>query len=111
MNIDILKAQKSDLAAILQLQKNCYLSEAAIYNDYEIRPLIQSLESLEDEYKKSIILKSVINGEIAGSIRGYEAEGTAYIGKLIVRSDYQNKGIGRKLMDVIETSFKDCKRI
>ncbi|PXY45042.1 GNAT family N-acetyltransferase [Flavobacterium hydrophilum] len=110
MQINILKAQKNDLVTILQLQKDCYLSEAEIYNDYEIQPLTQDLESLEKEFENSIILKSVINGEIAGSIRGYEAEGTAYIGKLIVRSDHQNKGIGRKLMVAIETSFKDCNR-
>ena len=111
MQINILKAQKSDLVTILQLQKDCYLSEAETYNDYEIQPLTQDLESLEREFENSIILKSVINGEIVGSIRGYAADGTAYIGKLIVRSDHQNKGIGRQLMDAIELSFTDCNRI
>lgn len=110
MQIDILQAQQNDLAAILQLQKDCYLSEAEIYNDYEIPPLTQSLESLEYEFENSIILKSVINGEIVGSIRGYEEDGTSYIGKLIVRNDHQNKGIGRLLMDAIEMSFKNCNR-
>lgn len=111
MQINILKAQKTDLASILQLQKDCYLSEAEIYNDYEIQPLTQDLQSLEKEFENSIILKSVINGEIVGSIRGYAANGTGYIGKLIVRSDHQNKGIGRLLMNAIELSFTDCKRI
>lgn len=111
MQINILKAQKSDLVTILQLQKDCYLSEAEIYNDYEIQPLTQDLESLEKEFENSIILKSVINGEIVGSIRGYIANETAYIGKLIVRNDHQNKGIGRLLMESIELSFTDCKRI
>ncbi len=77
MNIDILQAQKKDLAAILQLQKDCYLSEAEIYNDFQIQPLTQDLESLDKEFENSIILKSVINGEIVGSIRGSEADGTA----------------------------------
>lgn len=111
MHIDILKAEQNDLAAILQLQKNCYLSEAEIYNDYEIPPLTQSLESLEKEFENSMILKSVINGEIVGSIRGYVSDDTAYIGKLIVRTDCQNIGIGRQLMNGIEMSFTDCKRI
>ena len=110
MNIDILIAQQNDLPVILQLQKDCYLSEAEIYNDFQIPPLTQSLESLEDEFKNSIILKAEVNGEIIASIRGYAVDETAYIGKLIVRNDYQNKGIGRKLMEAIETSFKDCNR-
>lgn len=111
MQINILKAQKSDLPTILQLQKDCYLSEAEIYKDFQIQPLTQDLESLEKEFENSIILKSVMNGEIVGSIRGYVSDDTAYIGKLIVRSDHQNKGIGRQLMDAIELSFADCKRI
>ncbi len=111
MQINILKAQQSDLPTILQLQKDCYLSEAEIYNDFQIQPLTQDLESLEKEFEKSMILKSVMNGEIVGSIRGYVSDDTAYIGKLIVRSDHQDKGIGRQLMDAIELSFTDCKRI
>lgn len=106
MNIDILQAQQSDLPAILQLQKDCYLSEAEIYNDFKIPPLTQSLESLEDVFKNSIILKVETDGEIIASIRGYAVDRTAYIGKLIVKNDQQNKGIGRLLMDAIETSFK-----
>ena len=110
MHIQIQLAQQNDLETILQLQKDCYMSEAMIYNDYEIQPLKQDLESLTKEFKSSAILKGEINGEIVGSIRGYADNGTAYIGKLIVKSDYQNKGIGKMLMDSIEQNFNYCNR-
>jgi ribosomal protein S18 acetylase RimI-like enzyme len=45
-----------------------------------------------------------------GSIRGYADNGTAYIRKLIVKSNYQNKGIGKMLMDSIEQNFDYCNR-
>ena len=35
MHIQIQLAQQNDLEAILQLQKDCYISEAMIYNDYD----------------------------------------------------------------------------
>jgi GNAT superfamily N-acetyltransferase len=110
MQIDILKANQNDLETILQLQKDCYLSEAEIYNDYNIPPLQQDLKSLENEFKNTTILKAVINGEIVGSVRGFVENETAYIGKLIVKKDFQNKGIGRLLLDSIESFFKDCNR-
>jgi ribosomal protein S18 acetylase RimI-like enzyme len=110
MQIDILKANQNDLQTILQLQKDSYMSEAEIYNDYCIPPLQQDLKSFENEFKNTTILKSVINGEIVGSVRGFVENGTSYIGKLIVKSDFQNKGIGRLLLDSIESTFKDCTR-
>ena len=110
MEISILQANQNDLEAILQLQKDCYMTEAEIYNDYNIQPLQQDLKSLENEFKSAIILKGVINGEIVGSVRGFADNETSYIGKLIVKSDFQNKGIGRMLLDSIELTFKDCNR-
>jgi len=110
MQIDILKASKSDLEAILQLQKECYMSEAEIYNDYNILPLQQDLKSLENEFENYTILKCIINGEIVGSVRGFVEDETSYIGRLIVKNDFQNKGIGRQLLDSIESTFKDCNR-
>jgi GNAT superfamily N-acetyltransferase len=110
MQIDIVRARQNDLEAILQLQKDCYLSEAEIYNDYSIQPLLQDIESLGNEFKDTTILKGVIHGEIVGSVRGFAENETSYIGKLIVKKNFQNKGIGRLLLDSVESTFKDVNR-
>jgi ribosomal protein S18 acetylase RimI-like enzyme len=110
MQIEILRASQNDLETILQLQKDCYNSEAEIYNNYSIQPLQQDLKSLENEFKNTTILKGTIHGEIVGSVRGFAENGTSYIGKLIVKKDFQNKGIGRMLLDSIESIFKGCNR-
>jgi GNAT superfamily N-acetyltransferase len=110
MKIDILKVHRNDLETILQLQKDCYLAEAEIYNDYTNQPLQQDLKSLENEFENTTILNAVIDGEIVGSIRGFVDDKTTYIGKLIVNKDFQNKGIGRMLLDSMESTFIDCKR-
>lgn len=99
-------ALKCDLDEILELQKLAYKSEAEIYNDFTIPPLTQTLEDLEQEAKESIILKVVEDGRIAGSVRAFKKDGTCYIGRLIVHPEYQNKGIGRKLMASVEKCFK-----
>ena len=42
---------------------------------------------------------------IIGSVRAYEKDGTAYIGKLMVHPDHRRKGFGRSLLTEIEKYF------
>ena len=105
--MEIIKADFKDLPKILDLQKLAYLSEAKIHNNYSIQPLMQTLDELEMEFGKNIILKIMDgeNNEIIGSIRAYEENNRVYIGKLMVHPDHQNKGIGKYLLKTIETLF------
>lgn len=105
MEIKIFEADKTDLETILELQKECYLSEAELHDDFDIPPLKQDIESITDEYNKGVILKAVIDNTIIGSVRGYFLNGSSYIGKLIVKNGFQNKGIGKLLMNSIESKF------
>jgi GNAT superfamily N-acetyltransferase/NAD-dependent dihydropyrimidine dehydrogenase PreA subunit len=102
-------AAKGDLDEILNLQKLAYQSEAAIYNDFAISPLTQTLEELLEEAKRLIILKVIEDRKIVGSVRAFEKDGTCYIGRLIVHHDYQNRGIGKKLMNAVEKCFEGCR--
>ena len=101
----IIKAIKADAQEILDLQKLAYLSEAEIYNDFSIQPLRQSLDEIESEIESHCVLKYVENGKIIGSVRAHISKGTCYINKLIVHPDFQNKGIGTKLLKEIENEF------
>jgi len=84
------------------------LSEAKLVNNYSIQPLTQTLQELEKEFEKSIILKLADdNNEIIGSVRAYEENGRVYVGKLMVHPDHQNKGFGTKLLIAIETFYED----
>jgi len=98
-------AAKGDLEEIMALQKLAYKSEAQIYNNFAIPPLVQTLQSLEEEAAGSIVLKVVENRQITGSVRAYVKDGTCHIGKLIVHPDYQNKGLGKKLLQAVEKCF------
>ena len=110
MEINIIEADKSDLETILELQKECYLSEAELHDDFDIPPLKQDMVSILNEYNKGIFLKAVNDSTIIGSVRGYSLNETCYIGKLIVKNGFQNNGIGKLLMISIENKFGHCKR-
>ncbi len=102
----ISKALIDDAREILQLQKLAYQIEAKRYNDYNISPLKQTLEEIMEQFKSYIFLKAVSDGEIIGTVRAHEDKDTCYVGKLAVRPDMQNRGIGTALMQEIEKCYK-----
>ncbi len=108
MQIEV--AGVGDAGEILDLQKLAYQSEAAIYGDFAIPPLVQSLEDMEADFRKEVFLKATVDGRIVGSVRGHMQEGTCHIGRLIVRPEFQNRGVGTSLMRAIEVHFTDARR-
>jgi len=100
----------ADAAAILDLQRLAYQSEAALNNDYTIPPLTQTLAELEADFQRQVYLKATLDGTIVGAVRGYEQDGTCYIGRLIVHPACQNRGIGTELLRAIEAHFNTVRR-
>jgi ribosomal protein S18 acetylase RimI-like enzyme len=105
----IQKAEMDDLEEILALQKLAYQSEAELNHDFTIPPLTQTLDEVRAEFGQALFLKVMQDERIIGSVRAYEKDGTVYIGRLIVHPEYQNRGIGSRLMHAIENSF-NCRR-
>ena len=101
----ILQATIKDAKEILKLQKLAYISEAKLFDNMKIQPLTETLEELEEEFNKGLVLKMDVAGMIAGSIRAYESNGTVYIRKLMVHPDYQRMGFGTRLLLEIEKYY------
>jgi len=110
--MNIRKATKADLPIILALQKEAFLSEALFYNDFNIQPLQQTIDEVEQEFREKEILVTINSeGTIIGSVRFCQKDSIGYIGKLIVSPMHQNKGIGRALMSEAEIRLKNVTRI
>jgi ribosomal protein S18 acetylase RimI-like enzyme len=99
-----------DAQEILDLQKLAYQSEAALHNDYTLRPLTQTLAEIEGDFGRQVLLKATVDGRIIGSVRAFMRDGTCFIGRLIVHPDFQNQGIGTRLMQEIEAYFGQAQR-
>jgi GNAT superfamily N-acetyltransferase len=108
--LEITLANIQYAAQILSLQKLAYQSEAAIYQDYSIPPLTQTIEEIKGEFDSQVFLKAVHEKDIIGSVRAYSDGYSCFIGRLIVHPKWQGKGIGTKLMITIETYFSNVQR-
>jgi GNAT superfamily N-acetyltransferase len=103
--IEIVRAKLEDAAEILALQKLAYQSEAAIHNNYEIPPLTQTLPEMEEDLRNKVVLVAVRDGRIIGSVRACQEGDTCSVGRLIVHPEFQNRGLGTRLMGEIEAAF------
>jgi GNAT superfamily N-acetyltransferase len=108
--LQIETANVNDAGEILLLQNEAFQSEAKAYNDFEIPPLIETLDGLKQLFKNHIFLKATVDGKIVGSVRASLNSGTCHIGRLVVNPKFQNQGIGSKLLAEIERKCCVCKR-
>jgi GNAT superfamily N-acetyltransferase len=65
---------------------------------------------MKEDFQMKTIFKATLNDKIVGSVRGFEEKGIYYVKRLMVHPDYQNKGIGKKLMIDLEQYFPSCDR-
>ena len=115
-------ARPADAAEILALQKLAYHGEAAIYDEFGIPPLTQTLDGMRADLERQTCLIAAVDdrrggrmvnrpcGCIVGSVRAHLDEGTCYVGRLTVHPDLQNRGIGTSLMVEIERLFRHAAR-
>lgn len=103
--MEILDATAADAAEIIRLQRLAYLSEAAIYDDYSILPLTQTIEELAAEFGHKTFLKAVKNGRLIGSVNGCLQGDSCLIGRLMVHPEFQGWGVGARLMRAVEGRF------
>lgn len=103
--MELTEVHDSEITEVLELQYLCYRSEAELYNDFNIPPLLQSLDELRDEVKNGLCLVAKTASRVTGSVRAYVEGDICKIGKLIVHPDHQRQGIGTQLLLEIEQRF------
>ncbi|MCS0601869.1 GNAT family N-acetyltransferase [Streptomyces sp. LP11] len=108
MSVTISVATEQDAEQIFRLQYLCFQSEAALYGNYRIDPLVQSLDSVREEVVSDCVFVARLGDEVVGSVRGKLGEdGAAAIGKLCVHPRLQGHGIGARLLRAAEATLAE----
>ncbi|MEN6493726.1 MAG: GNAT family N-acetyltransferase [Thermoguttaceae bacterium] len=110
MPIEIQPATVADAETILALQKLAYQSEAVLYDDFSIPPLVETLDQLRGLFPSHVFLKAVADGRIVGSVRAAAQAETCHIGRLIVHPDWRRQGLGSRLVAAVERQFPEVER-
>lgn len=106
MDEDIIQieiASIKDASEILAIQKAAFLGQSRIYNNFQLPPLTQNLESIENEFIRKTFLKVTLNRQIIASARFQVIDGHVTIDRIVVKPESQNQGIGTTLLKEIES--------
>ena len=106
----IARATPADAAELHALHRLAYRSEAELYNDWSIPPLVDPLDETERALAGQVVLKAVSAGRIVGAVRGRLAEGTCHVGRLIVHPEAQGRGLGTRLLRALEEAAPEARR-
>jgi GNAT superfamily N-acetyltransferase len=101
--VTIERAGPEDAGEILTLQRAAYVSEAQLYGDPFIPPLVESLEQMRKVLEgDALVFKAVAAQRLIGAVRAQFSERTCLVGRLVVAPDVQDRGIGVRLMETLE---------
>lgn len=95
--------EAADAGEVLTLQRAAYATEAQLYGDPFLPPLIQSLDELRNELAGSGGLVGLVDGRIVASVRWVVDGDVVRIGRLIVAPDQQGQGWGTRLLSLAES--------
>jgi GNAT superfamily N-acetyltransferase len=103
LDVRIARAGPADAGEILTVQRAAYLTEAQLYGDPFIAPLVESLEQVRAVLAgDAVVLTARHGGRLAGAVRGQFRDQTCLIGRLVVAPDLQGQGVGTRLMRALE---------
>ncbi|WP_370019043.1 GNAT family N-acetyltransferase [Planotetraspora sp. GP83] len=106
--VGIERALPGDAGEILTLQRAAYVTEAQLYGDPFIGPLVESLDQVRDVVETGVVLKAMAGPRIVGSVRGRLSGSTCLVGRLVVAPDRQGQGIGGALLAALHEAVPEA---
>lgn len=94
-------AEPEDTGEILTVQRAAYVSEAQLYGDPFIPPLVESAEQIRKVIETGVVLVAREGERIVGSVRGQVSGTTCRVGRLVVAPDAQGRGVGGALLTAL----------
>jgi GNAT superfamily N-acetyltransferase len=102
---DLEPLEPADAGELFTLQRAAFVTEAQVYGDPHIPPLVQTLKGLEEELTRGRGVKATWGHRLAGAVRGRIEGATCLVGRICVAPDLQGRGVGSALLEAFEASL------
>jgi ribosomal protein S18 acetylase RimI-like enzyme len=109
MVLVVRRATCEEIAQIQEISKEAFrlYAERAGITAF-VNPLEETYEDLKKEIENKLVFIALLDGVVVGSVRiELKPDNTAYLSRFAVSEAYQNKGIGKILMNAIDSSMKE----
>lgn len=103
------RATCEDVPQIKEISKEAFriYAERAEITQF-VTPLNESIEDLEKEVENKVMLVALVDGVIIGSVRvEVKPDKTAYLSRFAVKEHFQNRGLGKILMNAVDIAMKE----
>lgn len=106
--VDIERALPEDAGEILTLQRAAYVTEAQLYGDPFLPPLVETLEQVRKVIETGVVLKAIAGARLVGAVRGQMSGSICRVGRLVVAPDRQGQGIGTALLGALHEAVLEA---
>lgn len=106
--VNIERAAPGDAGEILTLQRAAYVTEAQLYGDPFLPPLVETVEQVRKAIESGVVLKATEGARLVGSVRGQLSGSTCLVARLVVAPDRQGRGIGGGLLTALHEAVPDA---
>ena len=92
-DVVLTRISPEDAGEVLTIQRAAFVSEALIYGDPDMPPLVQTLEELEAELQDAGGWVARVDGRLVGAIRTRESDGLLLIGRIAINAGTMPDGV------------------
>jgi ribosomal protein S18 acetylase RimI-like enzyme len=111
LDLEIRRTLIEEAEEILNIQKEAFLADLEIYKDYETSPATEPIKKLLYKINKNFHYTILINNKIIGGAElRFDSDTECYINRIFMLPEFQNKGLGTKIMNHFDMDFPHIKK-
>lgn len=108
LSVHIRKAEYKDIADIISITSQAFINYQKQCGASRLDALEETIDDVRYDIENKLVFTAVCDNEIIGCVRvELFDDNSAYLTRFAVKTDVQNKGIGRLLINAVDEAMRD----